>query len=153
MSYDTAIQPQDPDILLRRSDLFDLVLTEGNALAVEGFTRLIQKWLKCFLTRRGTHPGTPEYGTSFPTLINGNLSTESQTETIVQESISQTNKFIRKTQNEYGLENLSERLQSANLVEFDFFSDKFGFEAIISIQSQADDLSKLDIPQITKIPG
>lgn len=45
-----------------------------SAVGVRGPQKLINRWLKCFLTQQGTDPLTATYGTGFASLIGSNIS-------------------------------------------------------------------------------
>ena len=44
------------------------------AVGVKGAQKLVNRWLKCFCTLRGTDIRDKEYGTGFPDLIGSNVS-------------------------------------------------------------------------------
>jgi hypothetical protein len=69
MSKDLHIRLIDPSAQTARA-----LFTLGDApVAVEGVQKLASRWLKLFMTPKGSHPTRKEEGTLFPSLISGNV--------------------------------------------------------------------------------
>jgi hypothetical protein len=45
-----------------------------SAVGVRGPQKLINRWVKCFMTQQGSDPFSPRYGTGFPGIIGSNIS-------------------------------------------------------------------------------
>lgn len=87
-----------------------------SAVGVRGPQKLINKWLKCFMTPQGSDPFSPGYGTGFADLIGSNVdSIEDAVDAIalfVQACSDQIKAFDRAA-----LTPADERLQNASILE------------------------------------
>ncbi len=71
--YDTHLQLIDPTAQ-RASSIFTYSFNQPRR--VSGLQKLVNRWLKCFFTPRGSHPLRPTEGTDFPYLVGGNNITD-----------------------------------------------------------------------------
>lgn len=105
-------------------------------LGVVGFQMLINQWLKCMLTPRGSDPTNLDYGSDFIKAVGSNLSVaEAQDLTLL--SIGHTNEYIAGVQRLDNTLTATERLGSATLVDFLLDETAPGFTARVEIVNQA----------------
>lgn len=71
MSYDIHYQIVDPDVQVVENKLFTFAFT--SAVAVQGPQKLVNRWLKCLLTPKGSDLSDVNYGTSFPDMLGANF--------------------------------------------------------------------------------
>ena len=114
MSVDLHIQIVDPSRQTARA-LFTLGATP---LAVEGLQALVNRWLKTFLTPKGSHPWRRTEGTEFYQLIGGNVASLRGTEALVIEAVDDTSDQVMAQDRAEPTRPASERLQHAGLVRF-----------------------------------
>lgn len=114
-------------------------------LGVVGFQMLINQWLKCMLTPRGTDPTNLEYGSEFTSAVGSNLSLEEAQDLTVL-SIEQTNEYIRDIQRLDSTLTQSERLGSATLTNFVSDPTAPGFTATVELVNQAQERLRLNLP-------
>lgn len=66
-----------------------------SAVGVRGPQKLVNRWLKCFMTPQGSDPFSPRYGTSFPDLIGSNIQSTSDVIDVVALAIQDCNEQVR----------------------------------------------------------
>lgn len=114
-------------------------------LGIVGFQMLINTWLKHLLTPRGTDATNIEYGSDFPGMMGSNLNVE-DAQDVTLLSIEQTNDYVRRVQRIDNTLTSSERLASANLIDFLVDETAPGFTASIEIVNQAQERLILNLP-------
>lgn len=85
-----------------------------NAVAVRGPQKLVNRWLKCFLTTPGSDFTNPRYGTGFPLLIGANVQDEAQLTEAVTLFIDDCNQQMQAL-DRVNLPPADERFQAARL--------------------------------------
>lgn len=143
----------------RRFDIFVNLLPEAEqrdtfkflsfgfteTLGVKGFQMLINSWLKCLLTTKGSDPSNINYGTSFMHLLGSNVDIASARDVVIL-NIEQCNEQIIAFQDKDTTLTTTERLASANLINFEERPDDPGFHAYIEIQNQAGERLQFLLP-------
>lgn len=114
-------------------------------IAVKGFQMLLNQWIKCFLTPRGSDPTDLDYGTDFTKLVGSNLDL-SDARDVTAISVSTCNEYVKRIQiNDQSLTG-SERLASAEIVRFTETPDAPGFDVYVEIKNQANERLVLNLP-------
>lgn len=106
-----------------------------SAVGVRGPQKLINRWLKCFMTPQGSDPFSPAYGTSFPDLIGSNIQSTSDVIDVVSLAIQDCNEQIRAFETT-NLTPTEERLGSATILQILEDGDD-GFQIWIGITNAA----------------
>ncbi len=118
-----------------------------STIGVKGFPQLINKWLKCFLTSKGSDATDLNYGTVFPTLIGSNVSLPDARD-VSDLSVQQCNALILTMQSGDLTLTSSERLNSAKVISFVEKPELPGFDLFIEIKNQAQELLIFSLPTI-----
>ena len=114
MSQDLHIQLIDPSAQTARA-----LFTFGTSpVGVEGVQKLANRWLKIFMTRKGSHPVRKDEGTDFPSLVGGNFSDLPALEADVLEAIDDATEQLRTSDRRAPTRPANERILSASLVQF-----------------------------------
>lgn len=85
---------------------------------VEGPQKLANRWLKLFLTRKGSHPSRREEGTEFVNLIGGNFADLPSVEADVLDAIDDATEQLRTADRAAPYRPANERILSSSLVQF-----------------------------------
>ena len=116
----------------------------SRAVGVKGLQKLVNRWVKCFLTTKGTDPLSPNYGTEFPSLIGSNVSRRQDFIDVAALAVNDCNAQMIAYDN-YNLPPLDERLQTATLTNVvERGSD--GYDVYISIKSSANSATSIMVP-------
>lgn len=118
-----------------------------STIGVKGFPQLINKWLKCFMTSKGSDPADLNYGTVFPTLIGSNVSLPDARD-ISELAVQQCNTQLRTFQANDLTLTPSEKLLSAKTISFTEKPELPGFDLFIEIKNQAQELLIFTLPSI-----
>jgi len=118
-----------------------------STIGVKGFPQLINKWLKCFLTSKGSDATDLNYGTVFPTLIGSNVSLLDARD-IADLAVQQCNTQLLAIQGSDLNLTPSERLHSANTINFVEKPEAPGFDIYVEIKNQAQELLIFNLPTI-----
>jgi hypothetical protein len=115
MSIDLHFQLIDPTNQRRKA-----VFTFGfaNPIYVSGPQALVNRWLKVFMTPKGTHPWRHDEGTEFPALIGANFSTFDQLQVDVLDAIEDATAQVKAQDQKVPARRGNERLLSASLLRF-----------------------------------
>lgn len=114
MSQDLHIQLIDPSAQTARS-----LFTFGpSPRGITGVQKLANRWLKIFMTRKGSHPIRKDEGTEFPNLVSGNFSDLASVEVDVLEAIDEANEQLRASDRRSPTRPANERILAASLVQF-----------------------------------
>jgi hypothetical protein len=117
----------------------------AESIGVKGFQMLINQWLLCFLTRRGSDPADLARGTVFTSLIGSNLALADARD-VVSLSVDQCNEQVSAFQrNDFTL-TASERLASASVVGFTEQPSAPGFDVVVEIRNQAGQRLVFNLP-------
>jgi hypothetical protein len=87
-------------------------------VAVEGVQKLADRWLKVFMTRKGSHPTRKAEGTIFPSLVGGNFSDLAAVEADVLEAIDDATDQLRDSDRRAPTRPPNECILSASLSQF-----------------------------------
>lgn len=113
--YDLHIQLLDPSEQTYGSNFtFNL----ENPILVTGFQSLANRWLKTFMTPKGSHPIRRTEGTEFAYLIGSNIDDPQSLQTTVAEYIDDATEQVRAVDLASPWLSSEERLQNATLVQF-----------------------------------
>jgi hypothetical protein len=119
--------------------------TYNPAIAVKGFQMLINQWLLCFLTPRGSDPTDLQRGTDFTKLIGSNLPLQ-DAQDVVNIAIDNCNDQVGAFQIDDNTLNPTERLASAAIVNFIENTSAPGFSVYIELKNQAGERLILNLP-------
>lgn len=115
-----------------------------SALGVKGPQKLVNRWLKCLFTRKGTDVLSREYGTGFPELIGSNISRQQDFTDAVSVFIQDCNAQITAfDQAQFPPED--ERLDSANLTSV-VPRGADGYDVYVTIKNAAGTLLTVQVP-------
>jgi hypothetical protein len=106
-----------------------------SAVGVRGPQKLINRWVKCFMTPQGSDLFEPAYGTGFPDLIGSNIQSTSDIIDVVSLAIQDCNEQIRRFETT-NLTPIDERLGAATILRILEDGDD-GFQLWIGITNAA----------------
>lgn len=66
------------------------------SVAVRGGTKLVQRFVKCLLTKKGSNSLDPEQGTDFPDLINSNITDTGSLEATVLQALADAEAQVKE---------------------------------------------------------
>lgn len=143
MRYDIHFEPLPPE---QQGHYGQKVFGFGyrGSLAVRGPQKLVNLYFKCLLTKKGSDPLNPSYGTGFSDLLGSNFSLDGRDllDSVVL-AIEDCNEQILDLGRRSNAP-ASERLQSAKLTQW---SPRVGgFHAYISIRNTEGTLAVLPLP-------
>lgn len=116
----------------------------ASALGVKGPVKLSNRWLKCFMTLKGTDPLNKTYGTGFPDLLGSNVSTPSDFIDAMTIYVDDCNQQIRAFDNaQFPPDN--ERLESAAIASITPLGPD-GYEVYVHIKNIAGELVTIQVP-------
>jgi hypothetical protein len=108
------------------------------ALKVTGPQALVNRWVKTFMTPKGSDPLDITYGTTFASLVGGNFSqTNTDLQDVVVLAMEDASDQVRQQDLE-GFYNDDERLLSATLLQYAPVAD--GFAVWVEIKNMAGDV-------------
>lgn len=119
----------------------------SSAVGVRGPQKLINRWLKCLMTPKGSDPFTPGAGTVFANLIGGNIGNMKDVVDVIVLAVDDCNEQIRAIDRK-ALPPDDERLQSATLAEIIEAPSGGGFDAYIHIRNAAGTVVTVGLPTI-----
>ena len=114
-------------------------------IAVKGFQMLINQWLLCFLTPRGSDPTDRLRGTDFTKLIGSNLPLQ-DAQDAVSMAVETCNSQVSNFQTRDLTLNPTERLASALVTDFIEDASAPGFSVYIELKNQANERLVLNLP-------
>jgi hypothetical protein len=115
------------------------------SIGVKGFQQLINIWLKCFLTPKGSDPTDTTYGTPFANLIASNLPIQDARDVVVL-SVDDCNEQVFAFQKTDATLTATERLAEAKLINYVEDRSAPGLTATIEIKNQAGQLLRFNLP-------
>lgn len=145
MSQDIHIQLRDPSRQTVRG-LF--TFGPSGPIAVEGMQKLVNRWLKVFLTPRGSHPWRRSEGTEFYQLLGGSVESLRGSEALVIEAIDDANEQVSSQDRAEITRPATERLQSAALLRFVEVPPD-GIEFWVELRAVSGDVARLVFPYAT----
>lgn len=119
-------------------------------IAVRGFQKLINQWMKCFLTLQGTNLSDRQYGTLFPQLIGANVTSRRDIVEAVQIAVDKANEDMFRLQNARPSDDPTELLQDARLEALEINASATGFAAFVRLRNQAKQSLQFQIPPMTE---
>jgi hypothetical protein len=120
----------------------------SSTIGVQGFPQLINKWLKCFLTTKGSDATNLNYGTVFTSLLGSNVPLHDARD-VAALALQQCNNQIITMQSGDLTLTSTERLASANIIKFLEKPEVPGFELYIELKNQAQELLVFSLPTIS----
>lgn len=117
----------------------------GSALGVKGFQMLINQWLRVLLTPQGSDPADLDFGTFFTGLVGSNIPLADARDVAVL-ALDQCNEQVIEFQQNDQTLTPSERLASAEMVEFIEKPSDPGFDMTVEIKNQAGEQLLLNVP-------
>lgn len=132
MKFDIYFQIASPE--LQDQGKFFTFGTKSSQ-AVAGPVKLLNRWIKCLMTLRGTDASDPTYGTTFANLYTSNISTLTDLQDVVALLINDCNTQIF-VQDKKNFPSPDEKLQSATIVNFAAVG-KDGFSVTILLTNAA----------------
>ncbi len=115
------------------------------SLGVKGLQQLINIWLKCFLTPRGSDPTDLAYGTVWTGLVASTMRPQDARDVTLL-AIEQCNSQLVAFQKGDTTLTPSERLASATLISFIIDNSAPGFSASVELRNQAGERLALNLP-------
>lgn len=115
-----------------------------SAVGVRGPQKLINRWLKCLLTPKGSDPSDKAYGTGFYGLLGSNITTQQDVVDALTLFIEDCNTQMRAMDRQR-LAADDERLQSATLTRV-VQIDESGYEAYVLIRNTANQSLTVQLP-------
>jgi len=116
-----------------------------SAIGVKGFQMLINQWIKTLLTPVGSDPADVDSGTTFSTLRNSNFGV-SELQDMVAMAVEQCNDQVFAAQQQDFTLTASERLATADIIEFVVSPSGPGFDVSIEINNQAGENLEFNLP-------
>jgi hypothetical protein len=120
------------------------------AIGVKGFQALINQWLKCLLTQKGSDPADLVYGTNFTALIGSNVPLADARDVAVL-AVNECNDQVQRFNRASISLTLSERLANAQVVNFVEKPSDPGFEITVEIKNQANERLLLNLPVLSAV--
>lgn len=115
------------------------------SIAVKGFQMLVNQWLLCFLTPRGSDPTDLLRGTDFTKLVGSSLPPQDARD-VVSIAIDTCNDQVSDFQLNDTTLNPTEQLAGATIVNFIENTTGPGFSVYIELKNQAGERLVLNLP-------
>lgn len=147
--YDLHIQLIDPSQQVYGSN-FSFGLE--SPILVTGFQSLINRWMKTFMTPKGSHPVRRQEGTEFPYLIGSNVRDLGSLEATVAEHIDDANQQVVAVDRISPLLTKNQRLRSGALKQFNVVGTS-GIEFWVELTNQANERLQVLIPYLVTTNG
>lgn len=116
-----------------------------STVGIQGFQFLINAWLKCFLTPRGSDPADLNYGTDF-TKLTGTILPLEDARDVTLLAITRCNNIISTFQRSDSTLTASELLASAQLIDFVEDPASARIEVYIEIKNRANERLTVSVP-------
>lgn len=146
-NYDVHTELLDPDEQRSTGKYFGFGYKA--AVAVRGPQKMINRWLKCLMTPKGTDAHDRNYGTGFTNLIGANVGNEIEAMEAVALFIDDCNQQI-KAFDTANMPPAEERLESATLAQFVELPEGDGFQVYVYIRNVAGLVLPLELPTIAR---
>jgi len=115
-----------------------------SAVGIKGPQKLVNRWLKCLFTSKGSDLSNNKYGTGFPNLLGSNISRYQDFTDAVALFISDCNgQITAMDQAQFPPDN--ERLESATLTNV-VARGADGYDVYVSLKNVAGDLLTMQLP-------
>lgn len=146
MKYDTHIQVVPLAEVSSLHGVFRFSRSDSGAVeGIAGLRSLVQRWVKCFLTGEGTDLSDPRYGTNFPYLIRGNVTSPEDLGAAVRIAVSKANATILRYQALSAPQSAAETFEDAVLEKIVIPRNKTSFVAYVRIYNQAGSSSQMPV--------
>ncbi len=122
-----------------------LTFGKPQAVGVKGLHMLVNHWVKCFLTPKGSDPSSLGYGTEFTRLIGSSVSVHDARDVCLI-AIENCNDQMAAMQTSDTTLTPSERLGTARLLRFVPDNASPGFALYVEIKNQANERLILQLP-------
>jgi len=143
MSFDTHYQIVPLDQQTGGPKVFTFGFT--SAVAVRGPQKLINRWLKCLMTPKGSDPSNLEYGTGFGNLYGSNITSTQDLIDAVALFVEDCNAQMR-AMDQRNFPPDDERLKSATLSRV--LEVPGGFEVTVEIRNVAGERVVASLPRV-----
>ena len=120
----------------------------ASALGVKGPRKLANRWLKCFMTLKGSDPLDKTYGTGFPDLFGSNISRRADFTDAMVLFVDDCNQQLISMDNEQFPPD-NERLASATITSLTSLGPD-GYEVYVTIKNVAGELVTIQVPAGTR---
>ena len=147
--YDLHIQLLDPSIQTYGAN-FSFGL--ASPIAVTGFQSLINRWMKIFMTPKGTQPLRLQEGTEFPYLIGSNVRDIGSLEATVAEYMDDATDQVQAVDRASPWLTKDQRLRAAALKQFNVVGAS-GIEFWVELTNQAGQRLQVLIPYLVSTDG
>lgn len=117
-----------------------------SAVGVAGAQKLINRWVKCLLTLKGSDPFDKEEGTEFPNVLGANFADEQEFLDFATLCIQDCNAQMR-AYDEANLPPLNERFDSASVAKVVVRPDG-GYDLWVKLRNSAGEVVPLNVPTI-----
>lgn len=121
-----------------------------STLGIKGFQYLINTWLRILLTPKGSDPRDLKAGTQFTNLIGSGVSMADSRDVAVL-AIDQCNEQLLTFQQEDTTLTATERLASAQIIDFIEKPDAPGFDIYVEIKNEANERLVLNLPDFADV--
>jgi hypothetical protein len=146
-TYDTHIQLLAPEVQERTGKFFGFGYVAS--VAIRGPQKLINRWLKCLLTPKGSDPREPAYGTGFTGLIGSNISSNKDVYDALTLFVEDCNNQIR-AMDIRSFPPDEERLESATVAGVVPHASGDGFEVYVRLRNAAGLVVALQLPSVSR---
>lgn len=145
MKYDTYFEFTPVEVQQTRGGSV-VQLGFSKSVGISGFQKTINKWIKALLTERGTDVLDREYGTDFVRLIGSNVTSQSDIQTIIEDSVNKATDDVKRHQRQYPPENDNEAFSDAVIQSIVFSSDSTRIDVAVLIENVAGTTLRTLIP-------
>jgi hypothetical protein len=147
--YDLHIQLVDPS-----EQTFGANFSFGvaNPILVTGFQALVNRWMKIFMTPKGSHPVRRTEGTEFPYLLGSNVTDIPSLEATVAEYIDDATQQVQAVDRMSPNLTNDQRLRAAALLQFNAV-DASSIEFWVELTNQANQRMRVLIPYLVTPNG
>lgn len=147
--YDLHIQLLDPGQQTYGSN-FSFALKAP--ILVTGFQALMNRWMKIFMTPKGSHPVRRQEGTEFAYLIGSNVADTASLQAVISEYIDDATAQVQAVDRANPSLPRTQRLRSATLIQFNATSPS-SIEFWVELINEANQRMKVLIPYLVNPDG
>ena len=147
--YDIHIQLLDPSEQTYGANFgFGL----ASPILVTGFQALVNRWLKIFMTPKGSHPVRRLEGTEFPFLIGSNVADVGSLQAVIAEHMDDATEQVQVVDRASAWLTNDQRLRSAALIQFNVVGPS-AIEFWIELTNQSGRRLQILIPYLVSADG
>lgn len=118
-------------------------------VGIRGVQKLVNRWVKCLLTQKGSDILNKTYGTDFPTLIQSNISNMQDAADLVTLYVEDCNAQMR-AMDRISKPPLDEQFHSATVVSVSPRGPD-GIDAVVVIRNAVNTAAKLPLPVVAAL--